>query len=162
MGAHGHFDLAASKAALATLARACRKRNINQALLDLRELEFGPKPIYSPADLAELVNTFREIGFTHRQRLAILYKCDPFHRTRMFAFLSTMHGWHVKAFQDFEKAFLWLSAGAGPASKRRRSTAKKVSIRTPSSAISHTMPVSHKGDTSHRKTHPRPRAARAA
>ena len=36
MGAHGHFDLAASKAALAELAAACRKRGIHQAMMDLR------------------------------------------------------------------------------------------------------------------------------
>lgn len=163
MGAHGHFDLAASKAALANLVRACQKRNIDQALLDLRDLQFGPKPVYSPADLAELVSTFREIGFTHRQRLAILYRSDPYHRTRMFAFLSTMHGWHVKAFQDFEEAFLWLSGGAEPESKRKRSaTEKTVPVRVGSSAVTHTVHVSHKGETSHRKTPPRPRAARAA
>ena len=163
MGAHGHFDLAASKAALANLIRACRKRNIDQALLDLRDLRFGPKPVYSPAELAELVGTFHEIGFTRRQRLAILYKLDPYHRTRMFAFLSTMHGWHVKAFQDFEEAFLWLSEGAEPESKRKRSAEEKAfPLRVGSSAITQTVHVTHKGQTSHRKTHPRPRAARAA
>ena len=163
MGAHGHFDLAASKEALASLVRACRKRNIDQALLDLRGLQFGPKPVYSPAELAELVSTFHEIGFTRRQRLAILYKSDPYHRTRMFAFLSTMHGWHVKAFQDFEEAFFWLSQGAEPESKRKRSTTEKaVPLRPGPSAITHPVHVTHKGETPHRKAHPRPRAARAA
>ena len=50
LGAHGLFDLKASKAALAELAGACWKRGINQALLDLRALQPGPKPIYSPED----------------------------------------------------------------------------------------------------------------
>ena len=112
LGAQGHFDLAASKAALAEIAAACRKRGINQALLDLRGLRPGPKPVFSPADLIELVNTFREVGFTHEERLAILYHSDPHHRARLFAFLSIVRGWSVQAFGDFEKAIHWLSGGA--------------------------------------------------
>src|SRR3974377_1438005 len=111
MGAQGHFDLAPSKAPLSELASACRKRGINQAMMDLRALHPGPKPVFSPADLAELVSTFREVGFTRDERLAILYASDPHRRARLFAFLSTMHGWAVKAFGDFEEARLWLSGG---------------------------------------------------
>src|SRR5262245_36393760 len=87
MSAQGHFDLPASKAALAELASACRKRGIKHAMMDLRALHFGPKPVFSPADLAALVSTFREIGFTHQERLAILYESDPHRRARLFAFL---------------------------------------------------------------------------
>jgi hypothetical protein len=111
IGAEGHFDLAASKAALAEMASACRKRDINQALLDLRDLRPGPTPLYTPADLVELVNTFPEVGFTHQHRLAILYQSDPHKRARLFAFVSTLHGWSVQAFGDFEDALLWLSRG---------------------------------------------------
>jgi hypothetical protein len=111
LGAQGHFDLASSKTALADLALACRKRGIDHAMLDLRALHPGPKPVFSPADLAELVSTFPAAGFTHQQRLAILYSSDPHRRARLFAFLSTMHGWSVKAFGDFEEALVWLSAG---------------------------------------------------
>ena len=131
LGAHGYFDLAASKAALALLARACRKRGINQALLDLRALRPGPKPVFSPADLIELVNTFREVGFTHQQRLAILYHSDPHHRARLFAFLSTVRGWSVQAFSDFEKAVHWLSSGqATPADATRSPSAKQIPVRS--------------------------------
>lgn len=111
VGAQGQFDLAASKAALATVAAACRKRGIQHAVMDLRALRPGPKPVFTPADLAELVSTFREIGFTGRERLAILYHSDPHRRARLFAFLSTMHGYAVRAFGDFEEALLWLSRG---------------------------------------------------
>ncbi len=82
LGAHGHFDLKVSKTVLAQLARACCKRGIGQALLDLRALHPGPKPVFSPNDLVTLVNTFREVGFTHKQRLAVLYSSDPHHRAR--------------------------------------------------------------------------------
>jgi hypothetical protein len=121
----GHFDLASSKAALALLAGACRKRGINQALVDLRALQPGPKPVFTPADLVELVNTFREVGFTHEERLAILYHSDPYKRARLFAFLSTIRGWNVRAFGDFEEALLWLSSGQEPPGKPKRSPAEK-------------------------------------
>jgi hypothetical protein len=126
----GHFDLAASKAALALLAGTCRKRGINQALVDLRALQPGPKPVFTPADLVELVNTFKEVGFTHQERLAILYHSDPYKRARLFAFLSTIRGWNVRAFGDFEEALLWLSSGQEtPAQPSPSSAAKAIPIR---------------------------------
>ena len=109
LGARGRIDLKASKEILAELAAACWKRGINQALLDLRALQVGPKPVFSPHDLAVLVNTFREIGFTHRQRLAVLYSADPHRRVRLFSFMATLHGWNVRPFDSFEKAVAWLS-----------------------------------------------------
>jgi hypothetical protein len=130
ISAHGRFDLAASKAALAELVRACRKRGINQAMVDLRALRPNPKPIFSPADLAALVRTFPEAGFSHQQRVAILYHSDPHHRARLFALLSTMHGWAVKAFADFEPALFWLSQPQDPATGSKRSLqGKKVQVR---------------------------------
>jgi len=124
-GVHGHFDLAASKAALADVALACRKRGIDQAMIDLRALHPGPKPVFSPADLAELVNSFRAAGFTHRDRLAVLYHSDPHHRARLFAMLSTMHGYAVRAFADFEEALLWLSGSQEAGTRRRQSPGEK-------------------------------------
>jgi len=109
LGAKGRFDLKASKEALRTIALACWKRGINQALIDLRALHPGPKPVFTPQDLATLVKTFREIGFTHQQRLAVLYGSDPHHRARQFAFIARLKGWKVKAFGDFEEAVAWLS-----------------------------------------------------
>jgi hypothetical protein len=109
LGPHGRFDLKASKAALADLARACCKRGIQQALVDLRALHPGPKPIFSPNDLVMLVNTFREVGFTRDERLAVLYGSDPHHRARLFAFIAKLRGWSVQAFDNYEEAVLWLS-----------------------------------------------------
>ena len=109
LGAHGKIDLQASKAALATLAAACWKRGINQALLDVRAVQPGEKPVFSPKDLTVLVSTFREIGFTQKQRLAVLYTSDPHRRARMFAFIAILHGWSVQAFESYEDAITWLS-----------------------------------------------------
>ena len=132
LGARGHFDLKASKAVLATLAGACLKRGIHQALLDLRALHPGPKPVFSPGDLVTLVNTFRQIGFTHRQRLGVLYRSDPHHRASMFASIARLRGWSVKAFDNFEEAVTWLSrAEQEPSEVETESTtkAKKVPVR---------------------------------
>src|SRR4051812_7509419 len=107
--AHDHLDFDASKSALQTLASACRKRGLDRALLDLRGLPIPPKPLFTPRELVALIETFREAGFGARQRLAILYRSDPHRGTRMFAFISRLRGWQVRAFLDFEEALLWLS-----------------------------------------------------
>jgi hypothetical protein len=111
------------------------EKGIAHAMLDLRALHPGPKPVFTPADLAELVGTFREVGFTQQERLAILYGSDPHHRARLFAFLSTMHGYAVRAFGDFEEALLWLSSGQETGPGRRRSLGEKsVPVRFPKRA----------------------------
>lgn len=111
LGPRGRFDFEESKLALANLARACQKRGIYRALLDLRAFTPPPAPIFSPADLAALVYTFHEMGFTKEHRLAVLYSVDPHHRARLFAFIGRMRGWNVAAFDNFEDALLWLSDG---------------------------------------------------
>jgi formylglycine-generating enzyme required for sulfatase activity len=132
LGAHGRIDLKASKALLAVLAGACCKRGINQAMMDLRALRPGPKPVLSVNDLITLVKTFREIGFTHRQRLAVLYHSDPHHRASMFASIAKLRGWNAQAFDDFEEAVTWLSGAENePATVEAEITprAKRVPIR---------------------------------
>lgn len=109
LGANHRLDLASSKLALEKLVRACRKRDINQALLDLRNYPFAPTPVFTLAQLADLVSTFRELGLRHEHRLAILYSADPHRRARLFAFLGTLHGWNVAAFETFEEALVWLA-----------------------------------------------------
>lgn len=109
LGAKGKFDFQSSKAALAQLAQACQKRGVDRALLDLRELPVPEKPLFTPKELAALVATFREAGFREHQRLAVLYRSDPHHGARMFAFIGTLRGWYVRAFAEFEGAVNWLS-----------------------------------------------------
>lgn len=129
LGAHGRIDLKSSKALLANLAAACRQRGINQALLDLRALQPKPKPIFTPDDLVTLVKTFREIGFTRAQRLAVLCGSDPHQRAGLFAFIARLRGWHVAAFGDFEAAILWLASGEElNVSKDLPAAAKKIPV----------------------------------
>ena len=133
VGAHGHFDLEASKAVLAQLASACRKRGIHQALLDVRALVPGQKPVFSPQDLMTLVKTFDEVGFNRLDRVAVLYTSDPHHRAHLFSFVATVHGWQVQAFNNFEKAIYWLSAAgsksAGGAEAELPPQPKRIPVR---------------------------------
>ena len=128
VGPQGRLDLPASREILSELAQACHERGLDRALLDLRELCQGPTPKLSRDDLASLVATFREAGFSERHRLAILYSTDPHRRARLFAFLTTLHGGQVKASNDFEDALYWLFEREGEASEKKP-RGRKVPVR---------------------------------
>ena len=81
LGPRGEFDLDGSRAILATLARTCRRRGINRALLDLRDTRTN----LTPKQLSTLIDAFREIGFTLYDRLALLHAGDRYHRARTFS-----------------------------------------------------------------------------
>src|ERR1700754_2310949 len=69
IGPKGKFDMVASCAVLTELAKACRLRGMDRALLDVRK---ATAPL-APTELAALVNIFHEIGFTQNQRLPVLH-----------------------------------------------------------------------------------------
>src|SRR5947208_11951203 len=71
-----HLDFEASKKALQLLALACHKRGLNCAVVDLRSLPVPSKPQFTKTQLAALVGTFRDAGFSRQQRLALLYHQD--------------------------------------------------------------------------------------
>jgi hypothetical protein len=132
---HELLDFEESKKALQLLAHACRKRELDRALLDLRTLPIPDKPRFTPTQLAALVQTFREAGFGRHQRLAVLYRSDPHGGARAFAFIGRIQGWQVRAFEVFEEALHWLSEEAECREDetpvritRRSSTAKKVPV----------------------------------
>lgn len=123
-GTKGEFDLVASCAALHSLAEACQRRGMNRALLDGR----NARAELSPNELAALVNAFVEIGFSRDLRLAILHAAERYQRARLFAFISRIKGWNVRAFGDFEQAMYWLSSDQlqplpKPASTHRKQVA---------------------------------------
>ena len=130
VGTHGQLDLPASKAVLAELAGACRRRGVDRALLDIRDVRPGPVPVFSPQDLAELVDTFRQIGFTQEQRLAVLYSADPHKRARMFAFLGTLRGWCVRAFGDYEAALDWLALSGADEEESATANAEPIPVQS--------------------------------
>jgi len=103
------LDFEASKQVLQSLARAFQKRGLNYAMLDLRQVPVPAKPSFTTDQLAALVGSFREAGFSRQQRLAILYRQDVHGGVRSFAFISRLRGLKVQAFHDFEAAFNWLA-----------------------------------------------------
>lgn len=103
------LDFEASKKALQGLAYACRKRGQDRAMLDLRDLPVPAKPHFTTKELAALVGTFRDAGFSRQQRLAVLYQYDVHGGVRNFAFFGKMRGLQVQAFREFEAALQWLS-----------------------------------------------------
>jgi hypothetical protein len=105
------IDFDASKKALQGLARACHKRGLERAMLDLRDLPIPAKPHFTTTELAALIGTFRDEGFSREQRLAVLYRFDVHGGIRNFTFFGKMRGLQVQAFREFEAALQWLSEG---------------------------------------------------
>ena len=83
------------------LARACHRRGIDRALLDLREVQPGDTPMLSRKELGALINTFCSSGFSHRLRLVLLYSSDPHHRARIFALMNVLRGWERQGIREF-------------------------------------------------------------
>lgn len=109
MDADEHINIEHTKKTLRDLVYACHKRGLNSAMMDLRGMPIPAKPYFTPNELAELVETFYEAGFTKNQRLAVLYEWDVYGGIRNFTFFSRMHKMQVQAFQDFERAIYWMS-----------------------------------------------------
>jgi hypothetical protein len=105
LGVHGEFDFESTRAALITLADACRKRGVERALIDVR----GASSNLTPNDLAALVNAFGEAAVSRRLRLAILHTGDQAYRAKLFVFFSAMRGRKVRAIENFEEGLDWLS-----------------------------------------------------
>src|SRR5262245_9741780 len=104
-----HLDFEASKQTLQAIARACLKRGLCHAVLDLRHLTIPARPLFTKTELANLVLIFKDAGFSEEGRLAILYRQDIHGGIRDFAFISRLRGTHVEPFTDFEAALQWLS-----------------------------------------------------
>jgi hypothetical protein len=112
LDADEHLDFEATRQALQSLAHACWKRGVGSAVMDLRGLPVLAKPHFTATQLAALVGTFRDAGFSRQQRLAILYRHDIHGGIRDFAFFSRLRGMQVHAFSEFEAAMQWLAEAA--------------------------------------------------
>lgn len=106
--AEEHLNFEESKKVLQHLALASRKRGLDRAMVDLRELPVPEKPRFTDAELAELAGAFRDAGFTQRQRLAILHRHDVHGTIRKFTSIGRKKGLQVHAFLEYDKAMLWL------------------------------------------------------
>lgn len=103
-----HLDFEKSKDALEQMALACRKRGLDRAVVDVRDLPVADRPRFTNVELAALVGAFRAAGFSRHQRLALLYRHDLYGNVRNFTFFGRMHGLQVQAFHEFENAMDWL------------------------------------------------------
>jgi len=108
IGGDERLNFEESKQALRELALACRKRGLDRAMLDLRDLPVPAKPRFTITELAGLVGAFRDAGFSRQQRLAVLYRQDIYGSVRNFTFFSRMRGLQVQAFHEFDSAMYWL------------------------------------------------------
>ena len=135
-----NLDFEGSAKALQSLAQACRMRALACALLDLRAVPVPDKPRFTTKEIAALVLTFRDAGFTREQRLAVLYQEDVHGGIRDFAFISRMGGLQVQAFHDFEGAMQWL-AEAEESGTERQSGEVPVPITNPKSELKKLRPV---------------------
>ena len=106
LNGQGTTDLAASRRALVELAEAMDKRDLDRAILDVRDVQSR----LTPTDLYELAKSFAETGFRREHRLAIVCRPTRAENADFFAMLTQNRGWDVRAFDDFEHAFEWLTA----------------------------------------------------
>lgn len=141
-----HMDFEESKKVLEQLAVACRKRGLDRAMVDLREVPVADKPRFTNAELAAMVGAFRAAGFSRGHRLAILYRRDVYGTVRNFAFFGRMHGLQVQPFHDYESAIHWLWQGRDHLEHEHGAEV----------SIVHTKPHLHLADGSHRAVQPRP------
>lgn len=125
VGPQGKLDLQNSRTILESLTAACRRRGIERAMLDLRDVwsDFGPE------ELAAILRMFGEIGFPHIKRLALLHSGDPHRRVRVLALLASLRGWSVRAFDNFEAAFEWLALAKGSEKPRPTVVQQDIPIR---------------------------------
>ncbi len=103
-----HLDFEESKRVLQELALACRKRGLDRAMVDLRDLPVPEKPRFTRAELAEMAGGIRAAGFTGRQRLAVVHSHDTHGTIRDFVSIGRMQGLQVEAFREFDNAIHWL------------------------------------------------------
>ena len=105
LDAHGHLDFEGSRAVFKVLSQTCQKRGLTRAMLDVRNMHAS----LTPTELGMLVGDFCDLGFSRKQRLALLHSQEQDYRANLFALISHSRGWTVEAFDSFEKALDWLA-----------------------------------------------------
>ena len=82
-------------------------RGVDRALLDVRNVMSAS---LTTTEIFSLATTFREAGFRHGHRLAVLHRPTRDAGAEFFALCAAQRGWNVCAFDSFEDAFDWLAA----------------------------------------------------
>jgi hypothetical protein len=115
----GEYDQPQSRKVLVEIAKACVKKGISCALLDVRDARSDMQL----DDVYQLALAFKEMGFKKNHRLAILYRPNapkrvkffavrPGERAQLFALCASDGGWNVRAFDDYGEAIEWFASAA--------------------------------------------------
>lgn len=105
MGVHGRIDLQASCDVLQELAAACAKRDINRAMLDVRDV----RSELNNDEVVALATALGAMGFSENTRVAVLHGEDREAQARLFTSCAMARGWNLRPFFDFEEATDWLA-----------------------------------------------------
>jgi len=101
----GTFDLNASKAALAEIARATDPFPGFDIMVDVRD---APNNLSLP-EIHEVLQVFAELRIGDGHKGAVLTDPKRFESARFFAISARRMGFAVHAFVSFEEAFEWLA-----------------------------------------------------
>ena len=105
LNGHGSLDLEASRDALKKLAAECVRRRVDGAMLDVRDV-YGTLTV---GDVYRLSTGFADPGFSRTCKLVILHRFSAREKADFFALCAANRGWKVRAYDNFEEAFAWLS-----------------------------------------------------
>jgi len=109
--ATGHFDLEKTRAFLKKTLTAAQLNDQSHIMLDLR----GGSGTLRAFEVFELVSVLEEITPPFHGKLAFLNQPkDSFNRAEFFSRCARFRGFDVEAFQEFEKAILWLYPPQSP------------------------------------------------
>jgi hypothetical protein len=99
------LDFSESFQALRKIAHLCVERGVDNTLLDVRDVTSD----LTVTEIYNLAKQFQLMGFTERNRLAVLHRYRAGEGAEFFAMCAEERNWHVRAFEDFEEAIGWFT-----------------------------------------------------
>ncbi len=103
----GTVDVKASRELLAKLMAICRREHLDRILIDVREASSDSTIL----DIWTLASDLGALGVAPGNRVAILNRPkDNFDRGAFLELCATNRGYQLKAFREFEEAFIWLTS----------------------------------------------------
>jgi hypothetical protein len=101
----GELDVAATREMLSQIMAACKRENITRILIDCREASTHS----TVTDVWTLAKDLGSLGVSHENRIAVLNRPkDGFDRAAFLELCAANRGYHMRAFREFEGAFMWL------------------------------------------------------
>jgi hypothetical protein len=101
----GELDVAATREMLSQIMQACKRENMTRILIDCREGSTHS----TVTDVWTLAKDLESLGVIRENRIAVLNRPkDGFDRAAFLELCAVNRGYHLRAFRDFEGAFMWL------------------------------------------------------